>query len=213
MACSQADGHMRDAIMVNSEFGGGRKLLAAVLTALGLLGLTLSFENGWPSWVSALLLVIASGSLHALVQMLMFNPGSVMSPPFRGSEYGGSISGRNENYFVKLMSRMSNLKYRLQLDEIRQVAGGTCRGIHKRIDENRELLELLQEKAPELLERYFWIEGWIDSNDHFLVELEKVVGVKNKMARTHAYPRPWPGRDRSGLSGNPQDTAGPSLIK
>ncbi|WP_461280328.1 hypothetical protein [Acidithiobacillus sp.] len=54
-------------------------------------------------------------------------------------------------------------------------SGSRCRngrGIHKRIDENRELMELLQTTAPALLRECPWVEGWIHSQDHFLVAIE-----------------------------------------
>jgi len=54
------------------------------------------------------------------------------------------------------------------------------------------LLELLQEKAPELLSQCYWIESWIECNDGFLVELEKHLGVEKKAQS--GYPRPWPGK-------------------
>ena len=44
-------------------------------------------------------------------------------------------------------------------------------GAHKRVDENRELLELLQSKAPFLLDQYPWIVGWLRANDEVFVEM------------------------------------------
>lgn len=49
------------------------------------------------------------------------------------------------------------------------------RGIWKRIDENRELLECLQEHAPEFLERCRWVEGWLATQDAFLCSLQKLI--------------------------------------
>lgn len=50
-------------------------------------------------------------------------------------------------------------------------------GIYKRIDENRELMELLQAKAPEFLAAHPWVNWWLDSTDAFLVDLEKAAPV------------------------------------
>lgn len=52
------------------------------------------------------------------------------------------------------------------------------RGIWKRIDENRELLACLQEHAPELLERFPFIEGWIAGTDIFLVNLSAAFEIR-----------------------------------
>lgn len=76
-------------------------------------------------------------------------------------------------------------------------------GIYKRIDENRELLELLQEKAPEFLNQHSWIEGWIKSQDGFLNDLSAFVQgadlprfkVNDGKNGLRPYPRPWPGRN------------------
>lgn len=38
-------------------------------------------------------------------------------------------------------------------------------GVHKRVDENRELVELLRKKAPALLQEFPWAEDWLRSND------------------------------------------------
>lgn len=70
-------------------------------------------------------------------------------------------------------------------------------GVHKRIDENRELLELLQQESPELLKQCPWIEGWLDGQDRFLSELADAVGVDDEWANRPDWPRPWPGRSRA----------------
>lgn len=70
-------------------------------------------------------------------------------------------------------------------------------GIYKRIDENRELLELLQRDAPELLAKQPWVVGWLESQDGFLRDLESAVtpnGVQFKRTSPsgQSVPRPWP---------------------
>ena len=84
-------------------------------------------------------------------------------------------------------------KAKKQLTAIQEVVRRNGRGIHKRIDENRELMELLQTKAPALLREYPWVEGWIHSQDDFLVEIEKVAGIHLHSPRLYPFPRPWPG--------------------
>ena len=68
------------------------------------------------------------------------------------------------------------------------------RGVYKRIDENRELLELLQQEAPELLNNKYWIEGWLESQDDFLCDLAQFVPSENPLIVEGRYPRPWPGK-------------------
>ncbi|MBD3767930.1 MAG: hypothetical protein IE928_08285 [Gammaproteobacteria bacterium] len=45
-------------------------------------------------------------------------------------------------------------------------------GITKRIDENRELFNLLQVKAPEFLQDNPWVAGWLESQDDYLTALK-----------------------------------------
>lgn len=67
-------------------------------------------------------------------------------------------------------------------------------GIYKRIDENRELLELLQREAPELLAKQPWVVSWLESQDGFLCDLESAVTLSDVQfpKRGSNFPRPWP---------------------
>ena len=69
-------------------------------------------------------------------------------------------------------------------------------GVYKRIDENRELLELLQREAPELLAKRPWITGWLKSQDQFLSDLEGAALVTGAQfpprGEPTGFPRPWP---------------------
>lgn len=79
---------------------------------------------------------------------------------------------------------------------VAMICYATERGIHKRIDENRELLELLQRESPDLLDRCPWVERWLNSQDIFLFDLSAAVGTKNPVGLpTGRFPRPWPGRN------------------
>jgi hypothetical protein len=49
---------------------------------------------------------------------------------------------------------MFDSKSQKQLAAIQEVASRVGRGVHKRIDENREMLELLQKSAPNVLEQF-----------------------------------------------------------
>lgn len=71
-------------------------------------------------------------------------------------------------------------------------------GIYKRIDENRELLELLQREAPELLAKQPWVVSWLESQDGFLRDLESAVALTDVQFPNRnspfgdRFPRPWP---------------------
>lgn len=80
------------------------------------------------------------------------------------------------------------------LSEIEEILRHEGRGIYKRIDEHRELLQLLQHCAPNLLTHHNWVIGWLRSQDSFLCR------VANTLADSPAgfdglglAPRPWPG--------------------
>lgn len=88
------------------------------------------------------------------------------------------------------------------LSSVREILGFVGGGVHKRIDENRELLELLQREAPEFLASNSWIEGWLSCNDEFFVALEACVPItegrflKQALHSSGDFPRPWPGKSR-----------------
>lgn len=80
---------------------------------------------------------------------------------------------------------------RKKLKAVEDVLTRSHRGIHKRIDENRELLDLLQSRAPEFLEKHFWVEGWLRSQDEFLADLLAALPIANPIPSAN-FPRPWP---------------------
>lgn len=92
-----------------------------------------------------------------------------------------------------------------RIEKVEDICERVARGVFKRIDENRELLELLKQEAPELMQRCPWVEGWIEGQDEFLVQLAQAVGTENRLAMTaQNYPRRWPGKrleeERSAVS-------------
>ena len=52
-------------------------------------------------------------------------------------------------------------------------------GVYKRIDETRELFELIQHEAPELLAKRPWIVGWFEAQDGFLQDLAATFTLSN----------------------------------
>lgn len=85
-----------------------------------------------------------------------------------------------------------------RLSQIRHLCRTGERGVFKRIDQNRELLELLQKENPDLLRRCPWVESWIASQDSFLVDLARLIyageGAAADALAWSPVPRPWPGR-------------------
>ena len=84
------------------------------------------------------------------------------------------------------------------IQRIKKTMGWTAGGVHKRIDENRELLELLMREAPGFMGRNSWVTHWLKSNDEFFVELETLIPIedgrffgKTKNANGN-FPRPFP---------------------
>lgn len=85
---------------------------------------------------------------------------------------------------------------RSPLSNIERLAGSNCRRLVKRIDETRELVELLQAQTPELLKTHPWVLLWLEDNDSFLVELAEAIGepplTGDSRHRSGIWLRPWP---------------------
>ena len=81
---------------------------------------------------------------------------------------------------------------------VKKILGRHHGGIYKRIDENRELLELLRREAPEFLTKQPWVVNWLESQDGFLCDLESAVPLadvqcpKQVSSTSRSFPRPWP---------------------
>jgi hypothetical protein len=73
------------------------------------------------------------------------------------------------------------------IESVMRFSGGS---VFKRIDENRELLELLQRKAPEFLQKNSWVALWIESHDEFFTELAKAAQMQPPPPGHE--PRPFP---------------------
>lgn len=99
----------------------------------------------------------------------------------------------------KSMFSSSPLSTIKAMRNVRHILGSESGGVHKRIDENRELLELLQQEAPNFLEMHFWVEGWLSGYDEFFEALARDVVTDKGLFRRHALrsqgrlPRQWPG--------------------
>lgn len=79
------------------------------------------------------------------------------------------------------------------IEELATTRGNTG-GLLKRIDENREVLELLQERVPDFVSSHPWLEVWLRCNDNFFVQLEAILETEKIWGACEGFPRPWPGR-------------------
>jgi hypothetical protein len=88
---------------------------------------------------------------------------------------------------------MFRSKAKRQLTSIQEVINSHGRGIYKRIDENRELMELLvRDAGPGFLERNSQVASWLESQDAFLDALREAAGIPAKKlgGSLEGYPRP-----------------------
>lgn len=94
---------------------------------------------------------------------------------------------------IKWLSELFKSKNQKNVEHILSQHYG---GIYKRIDENREMVELLKQKYPSLFVDHFWVEGWLKSQDGFLNDLAKTIPKDKNLKRFNViegkFPRPWP---------------------
>lgn len=124
-----------------------------------------------------LITTICIGLMTSIV-MFSINPSSIW--------VGVSVIGT----FVAIGICVTNIKP--DEDNVTNILLTSQGGVYKRIDENRELMELLREKAPSLLKENFWIEDWLKSNDVFLNDLVPIAPADDKRIKDGLYPRVWP---------------------
>jgi len=72
----------------------------------------------------------------------------------------------------------ANMRKADRIDSICEAIQWTEGGINKRIDENRELLQLIQSQCPQLLEKHPWISGWIDSQEQYFLAIAEYAHVR-----------------------------------
>lgn len=81
-----------------------------------------------------------------------------------------------------------------KLEKLATTRGDTG-GLFKRIDENRELLEVLFREAPGFMQSHPWVEGWIKGNDAFFEGVRSTLDIE--LDELHPFlagrvPRAWP---------------------
>ncbi|MFH0134826.1 hypothetical protein ACGLHS_31750 [Variovorax sp. VaC1] len=79
--------------------------------------------------------------------------------------------------------------------EVLATTRGDTGGLFKRIDENRELLEVLFREAPGFMQSHPWVEGWIKGNDAFFESVRSTLEIE--LHELHPFladrvPRDWP---------------------
>jgi hypothetical protein len=96
-----------------------------------------------------------------------------------------------KNFLLQILGQ-SNANLKVKAIEELAIERGNTGGLIKRIDENRELLELIQERVPEFVTSHPWLVGWIKANDQFFTQLEGILETHQALLMAQDYPRPWP---------------------
>lgn len=143
----------------------------------------MSSLTGW-DWFGVVFVLLVIASPLLLLVLSIFPSNTPLWPKVPGDRVSGNTRGDSKK----------------QLAEIQAVVSRAGHGVHKRIDENREMLELLQTSAPDVLEKFPWVEGWLRAHDEFFTGLAELVEVENRAGRKSSlpYPRPWPGGETAG---------------
>lgn len=80
-----------------------------------------------------------------------------------------------------------------KLKAVQLIINQTEGGLLKRLDENRELMELLERDAPELLTANPWVRRWLESQDTYLVKVATAAEVSTESANPLSnFPRSMP---------------------
>lgn len=98
----------------------------------------------------------------------------------------------------KLFSRMKQVDDVLRGDRYGSAPSDKRRtGIWAQIDENRAILELLKQEAPEFLAAHPEIESSFAHRDAWLSDLADAAEIRNAwwLSRPCGWPRPWPGAE------------------
>jgi hypothetical protein len=98
-----------------------------------------------------------------------------------------------KNFLMQILGQ-TNANRKVKAIEELAIERGNTGGLIKRIDENRESLELLQERVPEFVASHPWLVGWIKANDQFFTQLEGILETHQALRMPQDYPRPWPQR-------------------
>ena len=116
---------------------------------------------------------------NKLIQLIFFTKKKTMSP-----------KEANEKRCIEIATPWQK---RSVADRVQLILGWTGGGgVQKRIDENRELYELLSAKAPDFMDSHPWVASWLQSHDEFFCALAEQVPVESE--RFRATPQDWPGR-------------------
>ncbi|MFZ5593696.1 MAG: hypothetical protein ACOY4D_05465 [Pseudomonadota bacterium] len=89
--------------------------------------------------------------------------------------------------------RLARLSTVQEFDQVLRIEGGAG----KRHDEHRELMELLDEKASELLRDHSWVRGWLESQDNYLGALRELAVRRSLIPYHWVVVRQKPGSPES----------------
>lgn len=64
-------------------------------------------------------------------------------------------------------------------------------GVVRQIIENREVFELLERSAPDLLVRRWWVAGWFKSRDAYLIRLARLANAGFSDVEKELKPGTW----------------------
>jgi hypothetical protein len=142
-------------------------------------------KQGWVAITNVSILITVVGTVASMV-IGIFYPSSIPLKIFM------CITLLSGVVFLFSCARIADIR-RDELKAIDDVMGYTEGGIYKRIDENRELLELFIRDAPGFLESRPWVRSFIQHNDEFLQALSKCVPPSHPfIGASPTFPRPWP---------------------
>ena len=95
-------------------------------------------------------------------------------------------------------------KSKALIAKVKQILGFAGGGVQKRIDENRELYDLLSNKAPDFMASHPWVASWLQSHDEFFCALAEHVPVDSERFTAtpvdhpgRPFPRPWQVKDHA----------------
>ena len=77
-----------------------------------------------------------------------------------------------------------------ELGDVEEILASSCGGVHKMVDRNRALLELLVQEVPDFMLKNAWLMSWFRAQDKFLSDLASLP-VAPRVNR-ESIPRPFP---------------------
>ncbi|HHR6469881.1 TPA: hypothetical protein ACS8CE_003496 [Providencia alcalifaciens] len=99
--------------------------------------------------------------------------------------------GDDENSEINIRKNQIGL-----LRDVKKICSTYQRGIYKRIDENRELLDLLCKENSDFIKSHWYVVNWIKSQDDFLVKMADTLKIEKPLGGNN-YPREFKSKEES----------------